>query len=313
MAFTRTKAKGMNKVDLFLDVQHLGFGLLLANQFAGVKIDNKFSAAVKSILNEFSFPVLNFTFSASGKLLRIDNNDLKVETWLEELELRINLKPVENKGDSAPKDDSALKVIGLLPFETKAASEDSPIQITPDLGNILKAIPSLSSTLSGIVSGLGVAVAPLFKPKPRVLHKAFVATSREFGWYQQASEDVSQEGVRYTAAVLQAKRDVSALEVEMTLTTDWIKGNVDNQTATLKRRVELNHPKEPDTPRLALTRNGSDLPIVLTKVEVMEILDIDGKQLQKLINHKKLDAFGKADKNLCISKGSLLNLLKISN
>lgn len=298
--------KGRNKVDLFVDVQHLGFGLLLANQFAGVRIDDKFRRAVKSILGKFSFPVLNFTFSASGRLRRKDDNDLKIETRLEELELRVNLEPVPGNVDTAP------MVIGLLPFETKATSEDSAIQFTPDLGSMLKAIPDLSPALSGIVSSLDLAVAPFFKPKPRVLQKAFVATFSEFGWYQQASEDVSQEGVFHTAAVLQANRQVDALKVEVTLTTDWIKGGVDNQTETITKTVELQHPKEPESPRLALARNSSDLPIVLTEVEVMDILQIDRIQLNGLIDAKKLDAFGTAENNRRISKGSLLELLKIS-
>ena len=45
----------------------------------------------------------------------------------------------------------------------------------------------------------------------------------------------------------------------------------------------------------------------------MEILDIDGDQLKQVINDRKLDAFGNTQKKQYISKGSLLNLLKISN
>ena len=302
--------KGRDKVDLFLQAQHGGFGLLLAKQFGGVKIDDKFSNAVKGILGKFSFPVLNFTFSASGKLLRKDTNDLKVATWLEELELRINLKPLGEKGGNVKDPDSALRVIGLLPSETTGAKEDPTVQISPDIENILKAIPNLAGG-AGIISGLGLAIAPLFKPRPRVLHKAFIAAPREFGWYRRASEDVSQEGVHYTAAVLQVEQRVKTLAVSMNMTSDWVGGGVDNQEMEFKSKIKLSQPPPPCTPKLALERSSSELPIVLETADVMDILGIGETTLGKLVKEGKLTAFG--DSNRRISKGSLLNLLGIGN
>ena len=306
--------KGRSKVDLFLNAQHGGFGLLLAKQFGGVKIDDNFAKVVKAILGEFSFPVLNFTFSASGRLLREDANDLKVAAWLEELELRINLEPVDENGHPISvtnNSDPALEVIGLLPSETTGAKEDPTVQISPNAVNILKALPKLAP-LPGIVSGLGLTIAPLFKPRPRVLHKAFMAASHEFGWYRRASKDVSQEGVHYTAAVLQVRRKVvAALKVLMNMESDWVGGGVDNQHETFEIPLTLSHPKEPQTPKLALPRTGSELPIVLERAEVMDILGIDKEELDGLITNGRLIAFGKSNRH--ISKGSLCTLLGVAN
>ena len=310
MPIERTKAKGHNKVDLFLDVNHQGFGLLQVKQFGGVKIDQALSDAVGKVLEEFFFPVLNFTFSASGKLQRKDHNDLTVDTWLEELELRISFAPVPKEGSEI--DDSALKVIGLLPSETKSTEENSPIQIAPDVGNILTAIPTLAG-LSGIVAGLGVTIAPLFKTQPRVQEKAFIANIREFGWYYRSSEDVSQEGVHYTAAVLQVGKNVEAVNTTMTITSDWVKGDVNNQEAKLEKTIKLHHPQVPDTMRSIFEKSASDLPIVLEEGEVKHILGIEQTDLEDLIRTGDLVAFGKKENNRRITKGSLLKVLGLAD
>ena len=306
-------AKGRNKVDLFLNVQHGGFGLLLAKQFGGVKIDDDFAKVVATILGEFSFPVLNFTCSASGKLLRKDENDLKVDVRLEELELRIELEPIDEKGQSISvknDSDSDLEVIGLLPSETASGKEYPTLQISPNVVNILKALPSLAP-LSGIVSGLGLTVAPLFKPRPSVLHKAFMAASHEFGWYRRASEDVSQEGVHYTAAVLQVRRKVvDALKVSMSMSSDWVGGGVDNQYKDINPKIKLNHPTQPQTPKLALSRSCSELPMVLERADVMNILGVGKEELDNLITTDQLIAFGGSNQR--ISRGSLCTLLGVA-
>ena len=203
-----------------------------------------------------------------------------------------------------------------MPSETTSAEEDPPVQVSPDVGSILAAFTG-SATVKNIVSGLGVAVTPLFKPRPRVLHKAFMASHtntfpKEFGWYRRAAEDASQEGVHYAAAVLQVNREkVKALDVAMTMTSDWVKGNVDNQEAKLNGKIELSYPTVPKTPSLALARSARELPIVLEKAQVRDILGIDENELAVLIKNSGLVAFG-ADKQR-ISKGSLLKILGIPN
>ena len=196
---------GREKVDLFVDANLGGFGLLLVKQFGSVNIDDAFADAIKQVLGKFSFPVLNIVSSASGKLIEKGKSKAKVATWLEEMETRVTLKAYGSDGTTELQ--GQLEVLGLLPSETKAGEPgEPPIQMTPNIPSILSAVggPALGAAgpIGGVISALGLTLAPLFKPRPKILQKTFLASANEFGWYLSSDNDVQQEGVHYTAAVL---------------------------------------------------------------------------------------------------------------
>ena len=95
-------------------------GLLLVKQFGSVNIDDKFAQAIKDVLEKCSFPVLNIVSSASGRLVTKDKNDLKVESWLEEMETRVTLKAYDSGGaelQGQPEDVSkSVEVLGTPAF-----------------------------------------------------------------------------------------------------------------------------------------------------------------------------------------------------
>ena len=176
-----------DKVHIFFDVLHGGFGLLLVQQFSGVKLAKQF-AEINNTLTQFTFPVVNFVFSAAGRLRKKDRNDLTVSTRLDELELRL----VVTHGAS----DTPVKVIGLLPAETVTSKpKDQAAKFTP----------SISSIFGPVTLGLGVAISAFHRPRPEVLVKPFMGGENEFGWYMKSGAERSGEGVHHTAAILQSE------------------------------------------------------------------------------------------------------------
>lgn len=306
--------KGWKKVDQYVDVNLGVFGLLQPKLFGGAAIGDKAASAISLVLEHFSFPVLNVLFSASGRLREKDRNDLKVETRLDEMEVRIKVVPL--KKDDGPIDldrsqpSNALEVLGVFPFESEVAEPEHPrFQVTPNVSSLLSAIPAdaVLGPLTGIISGLGLAVAPLFRPKFRILEKAFVADINEFGWYRQSHEKVQQEGPHYGAAFLQVKREVRKLSVTASLATDWKGGDVDNQLDEITTVIEVKHPEPPKTPLLSDLRSPATIPLVVPREDVKKLLSVDDGELDELIKGGRLDAFGANKKQ--ITKGSLLKLL----
>ena len=305
---------GREKVDLFVDASLGGFGLLLVQQFGSVNIDYAFADVIKQVLGKFSFPVLNIVSSASGKLTTKDKNDLKVESWLEEMETRVTLKAYGSDGtqlQGQPGDVSKpLEILGLLPSETKSSEpEEPPIQMTPNVSSILSAVGG-GGPIAGVISALGLTLAPLFKPKPKILQKTFRASANEFGWYLRSDDQVQQEGVHYTAAVLQVSRDVDKLDVVVEHISDWKKGGVDNQNIPLTKTLKVIHPAVPDTPQLSDLSSPTTIPIVVPREDVRKLLAITDGELGTLISDGLLVAFGAGKKR--ITKGSLVGLLGLS-
>ena len=305
---------GREKVDLFVDANLGGFGLLLVKQFGSVNIDDAFADAIKQVLGKFSFPVLNIVSSASGKLVKKDKNDLKVESWLEEMETRVTLKAFGSDGtqlQGQPGDVSKpLEVLGLLPSETKSSEpEEPPIQMAPNVSGILSAVGG-GGPIRGVISALGLTLAPLFKPKPKILQKTFRASASEFGWYLRSDDQAQQEGVHYTAAVLQVSRDVDKLEVVVEQISDWKKGGVDNQKIPLTKTLKMSHPRVPTTPQLSDLSSPATIPIVVPREDVRKLLAITDEELEALISDGPLVAFGAGKKR--ITKGSLVSLLGLS-
>ena len=308
----RSNAKGHEKVHVFLDVLHGGFGLLLVEQFGNVKLAKEFGDAIKKALNDFTFPVVNFVFSAAGKLRHQDNNDLKVETRLDELQLGVTVTGLDNDGNELPEggqEEKPVKTLGLFPWQTLTAKPQ---------GSTAKFAPSLSATLGPLTAGLSVAVSALLRPRPEVLLKPFMGNYNKFGWYMKSDDEKSCEGVHYAAAVLQVHRDVEQLDIRAKLQTDWIGGNVDNQTITFEpdRRFEVCHPDEPKTPMLVDVTDPTTLPILLTRDMVSGLFGedltdtlIDGGELKTMETSVKRSDGNGMEPLILITRASLLTCL----
>ena len=312
----------MSKVDLFLDAHHGGFGLLLVKQFGGVAVNDKFSNRIKTVLEKFSFLVINFVFCASGRLREKDKNDAKVDTSLEELELRVTVTPLLDSpsatvtADTQPEpetgntDGSLVEMIGLLPWETEAvAPGDSPVQMTPNPASILGAIVGPEVLATEILSGLDLVFAPLFRPRPRILFKAFMSGTTEFGWYMQSKGETQQEGIHYTAAVLQVSRNVKTLKIEGEMLTDWKGGNVDNQEISISKEIKVDHPNKPETPQLSDLSDPSRMGLVLIETDVIKLLGVAQQALESLIGDGTLVAIGENSGKRRITRASLLKYL----
>ena len=182
--------------------------------------------------------------------------------------------------------------------------------MTPNVSGILSAVGG-GGPIGGVISALGLTLAPLFKPRPKILQKTFRASASEFGWYLRSDGQAQQEGVHHTAAVLQVSRDVDKLEVIVEQISDWKKGGVDNQKIPLTKILKVNHPQKPNTPQLSDLSSPTTIPIVVPREDVRKLFGIKDVELEALISDKgPLVAFGAGKKR--ITKGSLLDLLGLS-
>ena len=280
---------GRDKVHIFLDVLHGGFGLLLVEQFSGVKLSKQFDE-IRRTLQHFTFPVVSFVFSAAGRLRKEDHNDLAVSTRLEELQLRITVTDSEST-------DTPVKTIGLLPSDTTTSKPRD---------NMLKFAPSISYVKGPVTLGLGVAVSAFLRPKPEVLAKPFMGGPNEFGWYMKSGPERSCEGVHHTAAVLQVNRGVKRLKIRGELATDWEGGDVDNQTQVIDTTFEVHHPQPPTSPVLMDITNADTWPVLLSKEVVASMLGKDA--VDAMIKDSKLVTYKRAS-SVLVTRASLLKVL----
>jgi hypothetical protein len=242
-----TGRPGRGKLDLHADVNLGEFGLLVPNRFIGPAASRD---AIVRVLGEYSFPRLNVVFSASARLLDRDPNDLEAATRLEEMELRFVLEPRDAQDRPIAAGGSpALEVLGLYPFESRASAGEPPVTLVPRVSTILGAV-GIPSTLSGVVSGLGLTFRSLLSPRFPPMGKAFMAGPDEFGWYLRSDKETTSEGLHYGTAFLQVRRAVARIRVHGTLATDWSGGGVDNQLCQLRADLRVPHPPTPETPIL---------------------------------------------------------------
>jgi len=293
--------QGLEKVDLYADVNLGVFGLIRPDKSGGIALEAA-SEAVSMILKKYSFPSLNVVFSASARLRRKDRNDFKVETRLEEMELRISIRALDarNRIVKAP---GRVLVLGLYPFKTEASEQDPLLQMKPNLSKILSALPSIPEAVLGIITNLGLSFGKIFAPGFPVLDKAFLASDTEFGWYKKSAGQRQQEGIHYGVAFLQVSRKVRKLEVEYALATDWKGGGVDSLLEPLDVRVlEVHHPPIPKTPQLTDFTGPESLPLVVPRNDAKTLLGVGDKELDALIGPDQI-----AGPN--IGQGTLLRLL----
>ena len=280
---------GRDKVHIFFDVLHGGFGLLLVEHFSGVKLTKQFEE-IKKTLTDFTFPVVNFVFSAAGRLRKKDHNDLAVSTHLEELELRI----VVTHGDG----DTPVKTIGLMPGETTTSKPRN---------HAAKVAPSISSVFGPVTLGLGVAISAFHRPRPEVLVKPFMGGPNEFGWYMKSGPERSSEGVHHAAAILQVSRNVETLKIRGELATDWEGGRVDNQTRRIETIFAVHHPAVPKSPVLLDPTDTTKWPILLRKEVVSSMLGEEA--VNEMIQNNTLVTYRRQDDHVLVSRASLLKAL----
>ena len=285
-------AKGREKVHLAVDVLHVGFGLLLVEQFAGLKISKQLRAIEKT-LGDFKFPVLNFVFSAAGKLRTEDENDLVVKTRLDELELRATVTASVDNGET----EVPVKTIGLLPWQTITTKTDA---------SMTKFAPSMSVAKGIWTAGLSMVIPAFFRPRADVLYKPFMGSANEFGWYLKSNAQKSSEGIHHTAAVLQVGRAAQKLAVRGKLATDWIGDHVDNQTEKIDTTIDLDQTDSPKSLTLMDTTDLTKLPLVIPQKVVVSLLGETA--VEDLVSNEKLLAFDGPDGTV-ITRASLIKLL----
>lgn len=264
---------------------------------------------MSAILREFTFPSLNIVFAASARLREKDHNDLRVETKLDEMELRVAITPLD-KEDKPIAGKTKCEILGLHPFETKAAKVEPPFQMASNVSSILAAIPGIPGAISGVVSGLGLSFGSLLKPKIPILDKAFLAGGSEFGWYLKSNEQEQKEGVHHGVAFLQMARTVAKLKVQVVLGSDWKGGGVDNQSENFVKTLTVRHPDPPATPQITDFTSSESLSLVIPRDDVKTLLNIDDAAFDALVESKRLVAFRTADKCV-VTKGSLITLLGV--
>lgn len=297
-----------SRVDLYVGVNVGIFGLVLPDKFVGAAAGEEASAAVSLVLKHYSFPTLNFTFSASGRLNPKGSDELKIATTLEEIEMRVKLHALDAKGMLLD-DPAALAVLGLYPDDTTATTHESPLQFAPNLAGLAGALPGVGTALSGVISALGVTVPRLIPQRFPITDKAFYAGPCEFGWYARSDQEKQKEGLRYGASVLQVSRLVAAIRADITVATDWRK-DVTPQMLKLSSTIAINHPELPKSPQLVDLQSPESLPLTISRDDVMSLLDVSSAELDALIDSGELKAFGSGRRR--VSKGSVLRLLGLS-
>jgi hypothetical protein len=298
----RRVMQGREKVDLYADVNLGVFGLLHPDKFSGIATRKEAGKAVSMVLKKYSFPSLNVVFSASGRLRRKDRNDLKVETRLEEMELRLTVRAMDAR-DRIIKAPGRLQVLGLYPYKTEATEQDPFLQLKPNLSKILSVLPSIPEAVVGIIANLGLSFGKIFAPGFPVLDKAFLASETEFGWYKRSGGERQQEGLHFGVAFLQVSRKVHKLEVEYALATDWKGGGVDSLLEPLEIQVlDVHHPPIPKTPQLVDFSSLERIPLVVPRSDAKTLLGVDDKELDTLIGPEHVAG-------PTIGQGTLLRLL----
>ena len=296
-----------DKVDLFLDVNLGVFGQVIPQKtFEGAAMEGEAKKAISIILKEFSFPVLNVIYSASGRLFVKDQYHLKVGTRLEELEVRVKIEA----------DPADVLLLGIHPMDITVSKPDEPsVQVQPKFPELLTGLTTLIPAIApfaGLLSGLGLIFGPLIRPKFHILDKTLLSKSdqspAEFGWYHKAHKEIQQEGPHLGMAFLGVRKNIASLRVTATLLTDWEEGKVENQETLFDDTLAIVHPEAPKTPDLYDLTDVTQLPVTLSRDVVEKLLGVTATELDDLIKDGRVVAFGSGDKQR-ITKGSIISAL----
>ena len=198
---------------------------------------------------EFSFPSLNFIFSAAAKLMTDDVLEPgKVEgKWLSDAELRklhVNIRvrglDANKKPMMAPRRPSfpGDRELDLRAKLDTSEYEDNPyvavLALTPADSQFRTGEATVSKEMTSIdiftrfmgpYGGLASGVTALFKnwfrTKDSPTQVAYMSADDEFGWSWRDAEQFGIEGIHQCSAALRARKEVKFLQVHLDFITDW--------------------------------------------------------------------------------------------
>jgi hypothetical protein len=307
------------KVDFHIDVNWGNFGILRPELFTYIAASEKVMEVTKFVLKQYCFPSLHVTFSSSGRLIQKDQETLNIDARLKQMEVRFKIngfKKTEKSGSDelSESPDDRCTVLGIYPFESNMDQLGHPICIPVDISSLLAANQESLSESAGLLSSLGLTFVPQLNLKFPLLEKAFLAQSREFGWYLNTQNKDQREGIHYGMAFLQVHRDVSRLKIEYSYRMDWEGYGINVIVGTKEKSLMVLPPSPPNTPQLTDFSNIDSLPPIIPWSDVKDLLGLKGSsstdEMNTLIQCNRLVAFGKDNKH--ITKGSLLQLLGLN-
>jgi hypothetical protein len=196
---------------------------------------------------EFSFPSVNFIFSAAARLLTDDLTEPgKMDgKWISEAELRKLHVNVRIRGLDGNKKPLVAPRHAVVPGEREPemrsqqeAEEDTPYVIVLALMPSDSQFRAAESTVSkemtsvdiftrfmgpfgGMTSGVTALFKNWFRTKDTPTQVAYLSSDEEFGWSWRDSENFGIEGIHQCSAALRTRKEVKFLQVHVDFITEW--------------------------------------------------------------------------------------------
>ncbi len=196
---------------------------------------------------EFSFPSVNFIFSAAAKLLTDDLTEpgRMDGKWISEAELRklhvnvrvrgldANRKPLPAarrapvSGEREPEmrsrqeteeDTPYVAVLALTPSESQFRTAESGVsrQMTS-----IDIVSRFMGPFAGTTTGVTALFKNWFRTKDTPTQVAYLSSDEEFGWSWRDAENFGIEGIHQCSAALRTRKEVKFLQVHLDLITEW--------------------------------------------------------------------------------------------
>jgi hypothetical protein len=207
-------------------------------------------------LRDYSFPSLNFAFSAAAKIMPDDVEpgklDGKISSGAELLKLNANVrirgldankKPlasprrtsataekepeIKATQDSNVEEDPYLVVLGISPVESQFVSGESNLSkgldAVSNLSNVNLFTRFMGGVLGNPISGLTAIFKNFIPRKDSPTQVAYFCSEEEFGWRWQHVENLSTgiEGIHQASAFMRTRKELRYLQVHVDLITDW--------------------------------------------------------------------------------------------
>lgn len=238
------RARGAQKnpsqyTSTYVLVYHGPNGQIQGSSFSSSRLEKK-------ILEEFSFPSLNFIFSAASRLMTDDNFEPgKVDAVGSRTELRklnanvrvrgldANKKPLlpPQSPKASPQepaltverdirnpDDAPVIVLAISPSESQYRMGQSDVTKVMDSVNVFT---RFMGPLGGLSSGVTAVFKNFFKTKDTPTQVAYLSGEEEFGWNWIDAENFGIEGIHQCSALLRVRKEVKYLQVHVDVVTDW--------------------------------------------------------------------------------------------
>lgn len=289
------------------------FGRVAPTSLVMPSSEGKVSKAVADLLTRSAYPVLNVQYSATA-LQKEDTNKVDIHGFADEYMEGMFVNCLVSS------EDCDVEVLGLNPYESEVAEGPEPTaNLQPNLGGLLSTagmvfpqFAPIASIGSTAVSGLGLAIGKLFRPRKTLFFRAYTSFEEKglFGWLYGEHEKKSTQGPHFGQVFLRLKRpeDKEKKEVKLRLdvefVTAWKKAR--NQAMSGYVELDVDLPPVPKTPIISATSRPQDLPLTVGEADVRKILGIDADALKQLVEDEALRMSG-----VRITKGSLLKYLGI--